>query len=151
MESMFFTASTSSHPNPPSPRAHRRAGAAKHPRRISRHPGVTSCKSPRPSCQNAFRKNHSSLKNLLWSFQSNQQYSITALNNSAGTIVERYAYSAYGTPTITNDNGTEQATSAVGNRYTFTGREWDTALALYHYRARMYDSVGESRLRRGQT
>jgi RHS repeat-associated protein len=30
----------------------------------------------------------------------------------------------------------------IGNRYTYTGREYDETLALYHYRARMYDSVG---------
>ena len=27
------------------------------------------------------------------------------------------------------------------NRYLYTGREWDEALSLYHYRARMYDTV----------
>ena len=27
------------------------------------------------------------------------------------------------------------------NRYTYTGREWDETLGLYHFRARMYDSV----------
>ncbi len=31
--------------------------------------------------------------------------------------------------------------TAEGNRYTYTGREWDEELSLYHYRARMYDSV----------
>lgn len=29
--------------------------------------------------------------------------------------------------------------SAENNRYMYTGREWDADLALYHYRARMYD------------
>jgi len=31
--------------------------------------------------------------------------------------------------------------TAEGNRYTFTGREWDEELELYHYRARMYDPL----------
>lgn len=38
-----------------------------------------------------------------------------------------------------NAGGTVQTSSASGNRYTYTGREWDEELELYHYRARMYD------------
>ena len=60
---------------------------------------------------------------------------------AAVRISERYAYSAYGTPTITDASGTASTTTAIGNRYTYTGREWDETLSLYHYRARMYDSV----------
>jgi RHS repeat-associated protein len=68
----------------------------------------------------------------------NQQYSIIALTNGGGSVTERYAYSAYGTPTITDASGTGRTTSAISNRYTYTGREWDETLALYHYRARIY-------------
>ena len=64
------------------------------------------------------------------------------MTNGGGSIVERYAYSAYGTPTITDSAGVVQTVSSEGNRYLYTGREWDEALSLYHYRARMYDSVG---------
>jgi RHS repeat-associated protein len=71
----------------------------------------------------------------------NQQYSVSAITDGSGFITERYAYSAYGTPTITDASGTTRTTTAIGNRYTFTGREWDRSLALYHYRARMYDST----------
>lgn len=71
----------------------------------------------------------------------NQQYSITALTDGGGNITERYAYSVYGTPTITDAAGTTRTSSADNNRYTYTGREYDEALGLYHYRARMYDSV----------
>ena len=70
----------------------------------------------------------------------NQQYSITALTNSTGAVVERYAYTAYGVPTITNASGTVLTSSAQNNRYLYTGREWDGAISLYHYRARMYDA-----------
>jgi len=111
-------------------------------RRISSHPGASTCIPRHRSCQNALRQNHSSLKNLPWSFQSNQQYSITVITDGSGAIVERYAYSAYGTPTITYASGTTRTTTAIGNRYTYTGREWDETISLYHYRARMYDSVG---------
>ena len=73
-------------------------------------------------------------------FHRTQQYSITTLTNGGGSVVERYAYSAYGTPTITDATGVVQVLSSEGNRYLYTGREWDEALSLYHYRARMYDS-----------
>jgi RHS repeat-associated protein len=75
-------------------------------------------------------------------FHRNQQYSTSAITDGSAAVVERYAYSAYGTPTITDASGTTRTTTGIGNRYTYTGREWDETLALYHYRARMYDSVG---------
>ena len=73
-------------------------------------------------------------------YHQNQQYSVIALTNGAGSIVERYAYTAYGLPTIANASGTVLTTSAINNRYMYTGREWDNAIAKYHYRARMYDA-----------
>ena len=74
-------------------------------------------------------------------YHRNQQYSITALTDSSGNVTERYAYTAYGTPTITDAAGSVLDASADKNRYTYTGREWDETLVLYHYRARMYDSI----------
>ncbi len=71
-------------------------------------------------------------------YHRGQQYSITALTDGGGNVTERYAYDAYGTPTITDATGSVQTTSAENNRCLYTGREYDEALALYHYRARMY-------------
>ena len=73
-------------------------------------------------------------------YHRGQQFSINAMTNGGGSVVERYAYTAYGTPTITDSAGVVQAVSSEGNRYLYTGREWDEELSLYHYRARMYDS-----------
>jgi RHS repeat-associated protein len=73
--------------------------------------------------------------------QCSQQYSITALTDSSGNIKERYAYSAYGELTITDGSGTVRSATAEGNRYTYTGREWDEDAELYHYRARVYDPL----------
>jgi RHS repeat-associated protein len=67
---------------------------------------------------------------------SNQQYSITAVTTSAGTIAERYAYSAYGEPTVLDGSGSVLASSAINNRYSYTGREWDATVGLHHFRAR---------------
>ena len=72
-------------------------------------------------------------------FHRNQQYSIIGLTNAAGTLVERYSYTAYGTLGIYDASGTVRTTSTYANRYTYTGREWDPDLNLYHFRARWYD------------
>jgi RHS repeat-associated protein len=73
-------------------------------------------------------------------YHRNQQYSITAVSDGGGAVVERYAYSAYGQVTIADASGSEISGSAIANRYTYTGREWDQGLSLYHYRARMFDA-----------
>jgi RHS repeat-associated protein len=76
-------------------------------------------------------------------FHRNQQYSITAVTTSAGTISERYAYTAYGQPTTLDASGTVLQTSNFSLRYSFTGREWDATLGLHHFRARwMSPSAG---------
>jgi RHS repeat-associated protein len=69
-------------------------------------------------------------------YHRNQQYSITAVTTSAGAIAERYAYSAYGEPTICDASGSVIASSTINNRYSYTGREWDATVGLYHFRAR---------------
>ncbi len=69
-------------------------------------------------------------------YHRNQQYSITAVTTSAGAIAERYAYSAYGEPTICDASGSTLSSSAISNRYSYTGRVWDTTVGVYHFRAR---------------
>jgi RHS repeat-associated protein len=78
-------------------------------------------------------------------YHANRQYSVTALTDSSGTVVERYAYSPYGVTTILAPNGsTPRATSSVGNSYMYTGRRLDKEFAsssedaIYYYRARYY-------------
>ena len=69
-------------------------------------------------------------------YHRNQQFSILALTDSSGNVSERYAYTAYGQPTFLNASATVQTSSAAGNRYTYTAREWDATLGLHHFRAR---------------
>ena len=69
-------------------------------------------------------------------YHRNQQYSIYALTDSSGAVSERYAFTAYGQPTFLNASATVQTSSAAGNRYTYTAREWDATIGLYHFRAR---------------
>jgi RHS repeat-associated protein len=55
--------------------------------------------------------------------------SVIALSDSNGTLVEQYSYDSFGKP---------NTTSTVGNRFMFTGREYDPEIGLYYYRARYY-------------
>jgi RHS repeat-associated protein len=70
----------------------------------------------------------------------NQQYSIVALTSSSGSVLERYAYSAYGLPSFFDGSGSSLQTSNFAIRTLFTGREWDNDIKQYHYRARLYDA-----------
>ncbi len=143
MQSMKTAFLSSPNHTPLRPRAHRRAGSLKVSRGNSRHSGSATCISTRPSCRTSFRETHFPFENLEWCFQCNQQYSITAMTDQSGGILERYVYTAYGTPTFLNASGTPHSTqvSQLQNRYTYTGREWDGVLTLYHYRARLYGPV----------
>ena len=80
-------------------------------------------------------------KRLQRADHSNQQYSILALTDSSGEVVERVAYQAYGRPTFTNAAGTTLSSSAKAIRYSYTGREWDASLELHHFRARWMSGV----------
>jgi RHS repeat-associated protein len=60
--------------------------------------------------------------------------SVVALSNASGNIVESYSYDVFGYP---------NTVSSVGNRFMFTGREFDSETGLYYYRARYYKpSIG---------
>jgi RHS repeat-associated protein len=63
---------------------------------------------------------------------------VTAITSSSGAVQERYTYDVYGTPTIKNASGTVLSSSAVGNRFLFTGREYIAQIGLYDYRNRAY-------------
>ncbi len=71
----------------------------------------------------------------------NQQFSITAVTTSAGAVTERYAYTAYGLPTILDASASVLSASAISNRYSYTGREWDATLVLHHFRARWMSPI----------
>jgi RHS repeat-associated protein len=66
--------------------------------------------------------------------------SVVALVDENGDIAESYDYDSYGSVTVFDANGNELEQSALGNRYTFQGREVDYTTGLYNFRARWYDS-----------
>lgn len=81
-------------------------------------------------------------------YHQNSLWSVEAITNAAGMVVERYAYDAYGLPAIFNGAGAAVAPnpwgtphSAIGNPWMFTGRQLDEETGIYFYRARYYNPV----------
>jgi RHS repeat-associated protein len=77
-------------------------------------------------------------------YHANNLYSVAALTDQAGAVVERYSYTAYGKPTFHNPTtgvplSPQPTGSALGNPYLYTGRRLDAETGLYYYRARYYD------------
>src|SRR3990172_11280964 len=56
--------------------------------------------------------------------------SVTSLLNAAGSVIETYAYDAWGTRV--------GATGRVANPYQFSAREFDEQTRMYYFRARWY-------------
>ena len=63
---------------------------------------------------------------------------VTEVLDASGNVVEKYTYDIYGAPTIRNSAGTVLSATAIGNRWLFTGRDWDAEQQAYNYRYRWY-------------
>jgi RHS repeat-associated protein len=81
-------------------------------------------------------------------YHQNALWHVLAVTDSAGQPAERYSFDAYGYINITDGSGTVMLTnswgtahSAIGNPWTYTGRQFDEETGLYHYRARTYDPI----------
>ena len=73
-------------------------------------------------------------------YSRNQQFSITALTDDSGQLVERYAYDAYGNTITMSPTGGMLANSSVDNPFAYTGRFLHNDLGLMYFRARYYDT-----------
>ena len=71
---------------------------------------------------------------------NNHLYSVEALTNASGSVVERYRYDAYGKVKIYDALNNVRANSIYGNRTGFTGRYLDYESRLWYFRARYFDS-----------
>jgi len=69
-------------------------------------------------------------------YHRNHLYSVAAITNNAGGIVERYGYDAYGQRETVVDN----APAALEQAYGFTGRRLDGETGLWYFRNRQFDS-----------
>ena len=54
-------------------------------------------------------------------FHQNHLYSVSAMTDGSGAVVERYRYDAYGKRTVTNAAGTPISASTIGQQRGFTG------------------------------
>ena len=66
-----------------------------------------------------------------YSYHADHLGSIRFLTDALGEVVNAYDYDSYGQEVA--------AIEGVEQPFRFTGREWDEAAKLYHYRARAYD------------
>ena len=68
-------------------------------------------------------------------------WSITALTDTSGAVVERFRYDAYGRAAVLDADFSADGdgTSDYAWEYRFTSREWDTESGLQYFRARYYD------------
>jgi len=72
-------------------------------------------------------------------YHANHLYSVAALTNNVGAVVERYRYDAYGQRIVLAADGTTaRAASNYGNQVAYTGRYLDQETGLYYFRARYY-------------
>ena len=76
---------------------------------------------------------------LRFHYAQNALGSVSEMTAPSGAVVEWVTYDAYGLPTVRDQNGNVVASSAVGNPFLYTGREWDVEFEKYFYRARTYD------------
>jgi RHS repeat-associated protein len=67
--------------------------------------------------------------------------SVTAITDADGKLIERITYDIYGMPTFWDAAGNKISKSSIGNNILFHGREYDTELNLYYFRARYYDPI----------
>jgi len=70
---------------------------------------------------------------------ANHLYSVAALTDNSGAVVERYRYDAYGQRIVLAGDGvTLRWGSSHGNQVGFTGRYFDKETGLWYFRARYY-------------
>lgn len=74
-------------------------------------------------------------------YHSNSLGSVVAVTDSGAKVVERYEYNAFGEVSFYSGEYVSLTGSAVGNTYTFSGRQHEPETGLYYYRARSYNAA----------
>ncbi len=76
-------------------------------------------------------------------YHQNEQNSVEAITNNEGDLIERYQYDVYGKQSRYNSSNNITNTSIAGNRFGFTGQEWDSATNSNRFFFRNYSpSIG---------
>ena len=74
-------------------------------------------------------------------YHTDDNYSVMAVTNAEGAVVERYDYQDYGFPIFMDPTGDARSQSAVENSYLFTGRRYDAETHWYYYRTRYLEPL----------
>jgi RHS repeat-associated protein len=72
-------------------------------------------------------------------YAADQLYSITAVTDAGGVLVEAYDYDDFGVPSVRDGSGQPLPSSQIGNPLLFTGRRFDGETGWYHLRNRYLD------------
>jgi RHS repeat-associated protein len=73
--------------------------------------------------------------------QQDANFNVTALVNTSGTVVERYAYDPYGVATVMNASWSTLGSSAYSWVYLHQGGRLDATSGLHHFRNRDYSAA----------
>ncbi|MCI0702284.1 MAG: RHS repeat-associated core domain-containing protein, partial [Planctomycetia bacterium] len=68
-------------------------------------------------------------------------FNVTALVNTSGSVVERYAYTPFGVVTVMNASWTTIGSSAYAWAYLHQGGRFDSTSGLYHFRNRDFSAT----------
>jgi RHS repeat-associated protein len=79
--------------------------------------------------------NNGTLDERLW-VQQDANWTVTALANGSGSLVERYIYDSYGKQTVLDANFNTRSSSSYGFVIGFQGARLDTTSGLYNERSR---------------
>ncbi len=72
-------------------------------------------------------------------YHNNDLNSVEAMTNTQGYAVEKYEYDVYGKMTLYDSAGNALNGSQMGNRFGFTGQQFDTATGANHFYFREYN------------
>ncbi len=71
-------------------------------------------------------------------YHQNELNSVEAISNNSGRLIESYRYDAYGKPGRYDSLNNPLSSSIAGNRFGFTGQEYDSASGSYRFFFRNY-------------
>ncbi len=71
---------------------------------------------------------------------SDMRYSVMAMANASGTVVERFAYDAYGSTSVMDSLFVSRSSSNYDWEFRYTGSREDLETGLYYFRARYYSA-----------
>ncbi|MBC7935808.1 MAG: hypothetical protein H7Y86_10705, partial [Rhizobacter sp.] len=71
-------------------------------------------------------------------YHANESGSVEAITNSNGRLIEKYSYDAYGKMSRFDSLNNPLSSSIAGNRFGFTGQEYDSASGSYRFFFRNY-------------